>query len=66
MLSINHIFANGCHDSMQKAINFNAISVKGSDYISKDGAINMFYLCIIKSDLIKSLISYSPILVMHY
>ena len=42
-------FSNGCHDLMQKAMNFNdvtIVSVKGNDYrmhfwhMSKDGAIN--------------------------
>ena len=46
---MNHIFCNGCHDLMQKAMNFNAalVSIKESDYrihfwyMSKDDAINI-------------------------
>ena len=48
---MNHL-CNGCHDLMQKAMNFNDIaivSVKGNDYrihfwhMSKDDAINIMY-----------------------
>ena len=46
---MNHIFCNGCHDLMQKAMNFNAalVSIKESDYrihfwyMSKDDAIDI-------------------------
>ena len=50
VLSMNHIFCNGCHDLMQKAMNFNNVAivyVKGSAYrihfwyMSKDDAINI-------------------------
>ena len=49
LLNMNHIFCNGCHDLMQKAMNFNAalVSIKESDYrihfwyMSKDDAINI-------------------------
>ena len=54
---------NGCHDLMQKAMNFNdvtIVSIKGSGYrihfwyISKDDAINI----INNSDLVKNVDSY--------
>ena len=49
VLNVNHILCNGCHDLMQKAMNFNGaaiVSVKGSGYrihflyMSKDDATN--------------------------
>ena len=49
LLNMNHIFCNGCHDLMQKAMNFNAalVSIKEGDYrihfwyMSKDDAIDI-------------------------